>query len=261
MHNLVHILKCTGYNIILDSSVLPALCQRFGFASFQIDNAPVYEDVFQKKKRFPQFSVEELDWPTQTLTSTPSTTFGMSWNTDWARPYHPTSWPTSVMLLDKYIPTQAPLSSFFQIFQPYVAGRVQIVVASGFNHVPKCLVRLSTLPPPLLLTLYKNYIFQLNIAISIFMQMISSCITSTLLQTRLGWPQHLLSLIQRSFHSPNKHKYAFYIAQSLGVSSLIHFLNGNLISNPKVVMGMNLSQIPTQGPLCQFWSLQSFFYR
>lgn len=48
----------------------------------------------------------------------------------------------------------------------------------------------------------------------------------------------------------------FIIAQSLGVPTLIHFLNENLISNPKVVMGMNLSQIPTQGPLINFLVLE-----
>lgn len=63
-HMLMYCYKSTAYNT-LDHSVLPPMWQQFVFGSavFQQDKVPLCTKPDSlKKKAFPQFGVEELDW-------------------------------------------------------------------------------------------------------------------------------------------------------------------------------------------------------
>jgi hypothetical protein len=80
--NLFSVLA-TGYDDILDHSVIPTLWQQFGEGPFlfQHNNAPMH------KTRFIQNGLSEsvsknLTGLHRTLSSTPSNTFGMNWNAD-----------------------------------------------------------------------------------------------------------------------------------------------------------------------------------
>ena len=72
-----------AYNDILDNSLLPTLLQQFGEGPFlfQHDNAPMHK-ARSIQKWLVEIGVENMTGMHRALTSTPSNTFEINWNTD-----------------------------------------------------------------------------------------------------------------------------------------------------------------------------------